>query len=183
MTHIIILTSHFTLAVKSKKTPAHPTSWILSLELPFRRVHGPASVVEQLWPVILLLVNMTVHRRCQPAMRFIQGPSSRQFCHWKSQNKLAGESEISLGVHVAADYSWWVSWAQGLTSTVWHGQLIQMRSIQGPCENIFLFKKINQGMTLRDGMGRDVGRMFKMGNTCTPMADSCECMAKTTTIL
>ena len=26
-------------------------------------------------------------------------------------------------------------------------------------------------------------RGFRMGNTCTPRADSCECMAKTTTIL
>ena len=34
------------------------------------------------------------------------------------------------------------------------------------------------GMTLRDGMGRKVGGGFRMGNTCTPMADSCECMAK-----
>ena len=39
------------------------------------------------------------------------------------------------------------------------------------------------GMTLNDEMGREVGRGFRMGNTCTPMADSCECMAKTTTIL
>ena len=38
-------------------------------------------------------------------------------------------------------------------------------------------------MTQRDGMGREVGEGFRMGNTCTPMADSCECMAKTTTIL
>ena len=38
-------------------------------------------------------------------------------------------------------------------------------------------------MTLRDGMGREVGGGFRMGNTCTPMADSYECMAKTTTIL
>ena len=36
---------------------------------------------------------------------------------------------------------------------------------------------------LRDGMGREVGGGFRMGNTCTPIADSCECMAKTTTIL
>ena len=36
------------------------------------------------------------------------------------------------------------------------------------------------GMTLRDGMGREVGEGFRMGNTCTPMADSCQCMAKTT---
>ena len=28
-------------------------------------------------------------------------------------------------------------------------------------------------ITQRDGMGRDVGGGFRMGNTCTPMADSC----------
>ena len=39
------------------------------------------------------------------------------------------------------------------------------------------------GMTLRGGMGREVGGEFRMGNTCTPMADSCQCMAKTTTII
>ena len=39
------------------------------------------------------------------------------------------------------------------------------------------------GMTLRDGMGREVGGGFRMGNTCIPVADSCQCMAKTTTIL
>ena len=27
-------------------------------------------------------------------------------------------------------------------------------------------------------MGREVGGAFRMGNTCTPMADSCQCMAK-----
>jgi len=39
------------------------------------------------------------------------------------------------------------------------------------------------GMTLRDRMGREVGGGFRMRNTCTPMADLCECMAKTATIL
>jgi len=39
------------------------------------------------------------------------------------------------------------------------------------------------GMTLRDGMGREVGARIRMGNTCTPMTDSRECMAKTITIL
>ena len=39
------------------------------------------------------------------------------------------------------------------------------------------------GMTLRDGMWREVGGGFRMGNTCTPMADSYQCMAKPTTIL
>ena len=32
-------------------------------------------------------------------------------------------------------------------------------------------------------MGREVGGGFRMGDTCIPMADSCQCMAKTTTIL
>jgi len=39
------------------------------------------------------------------------------------------------------------------------------------------------GITLRDGMQREVGGGLRMGNTCTAMADSCQCMAKTTTIL
>ena len=39
------------------------------------------------------------------------------------------------------------------------------------------------GMTLSDGMGREVAGGFRMWNTCTPMADSYERMAKTTTIL
>ena len=34
------------------------------------------------------------------------------------------------------------------------------------------------GMTLRDGMGREVGGGFRMGSTCTPMTDSCQCMEK-----
>ena len=39
------------------------------------------------------------------------------------------------------------------------------------------------GMTLRDGMGREEGGGFRMGSTYTPMADSCQCMAKTAIIL
>ena len=39
------------------------------------------------------------------------------------------------------------------------------------------------GMTQRDDMGREVGGGFRMGNTCTPMADSWQYVAKTTTIL
>jgi len=34
------------------------------------------------------------------------------------------------------------------------------------------------GMTQRDGMGRDVGGRFWMGNTCVHMADSCQYLAK-----
>ena len=29
------------------------------------------------------------------------------------------------------------------------------------------------GMTQRDGIGREVGEGFRIGNTCTPMVDSC----------
>ena len=38
-------------------------------------------------------------------------------------------------------------------------------------------------MTLRDGVGKEVGGGFRMENTCTPVADSCQYMATTTTIL
>jgi len=38
-------------------------------------------------------------------------------------------------------------------------------------------------MTLTDGRGREVGGRVRKGNICTPMADSWECMAKTTTVL
>ena len=39
------------------------------------------------------------------------------------------------------------------------------------------------GKTQRDGMGREVEGGIGMRNTCKSMADLCECMAKTTTIL
>jgi len=39
------------------------------------------------------------------------------------------------------------------------------------------------GMTQRDGMGREVGGVFRIGNICIPMADSSQCMSKTTTVL
>ena len=42
-------------------------------------------------------------------------------------------------------------------------------------------EKVGLKSTLR--MGREVGGGFRMGETCTSMADSCQCMAKTTTIL
>ena len=39
------------------------------------------------------------------------------------------------------------------------------------------------GKTQRDRVEREVGGGIGMGNTCKSMADSCQCMAKTTTIL
>ena len=34
------------------------------------------------------------------------------------------------------------------------------------------------GMTLRDGVGKEVGGRVRIGNTCTTMGDSFQCMAK-----
>ena len=34
------------------------------------------------------------------------------------------------------------------------------------------------GTTQRDGMGREEGGGFRMGNTCIPVADSFQCLAK-----
>ena len=39
------------------------------------------------------------------------------------------------------------------------------------------------GKTQRAGMEREAGGGIGMGNTCKSMADSCQCIAKTTTIL
>ena len=39
------------------------------------------------------------------------------------------------------------------------------------------------GKTQRDWVEREVGGGIGMGNTCNSMADSCQCMAKPTTIL
>ena len=39
------------------------------------------------------------------------------------------------------------------------------------------------GKTQRDRAEREVGGGIGMGNTCKTMADSCQCMTKTTTIL
>ena len=39
------------------------------------------------------------------------------------------------------------------------------------------------GKTQRDQVEREVGGGIRIGNTCKTMADSCQCMTKTTTIL
>ena len=52
------------------------------------------------------------------------------------------------------------------------------------CSVTLLFKAGRPtGKTQRDGMKREVGGGIGMGNTCKSMADSCQCMEKTTTIL
>ena len=51
-----------------------------------------------------------------------------------------------------------------ITSPVW----MHETSAQGWCS----------GKTQRDGMGREVGGSSGWGKSCTPMADSCQCMTK-----
>ena len=49
---------------------------------------------------------------------------------------------------------------------------------RGPLKILFL-----TGRTQRDGMEREAGGGIWMGNTCKSMANSCQCMAKPTTML
>ena len=55
---------------------------------------------------------------------------------------------------------------------MWNGWPVQIQCMrqgaQGWCT----------GMTQRDGIGWEVAGGFRMGNTCTPVADPCQCMAK-----
>ena len=46
-----------------------------------------------------------------------------------------------------------------------------------------LYFKYIKGKTQRNRVEREVGGGIGMGNTCKSMADSCQCMTKTTTIL
>ena len=41
-----------------------------------------------------------------------------------------------------------------------------------------ILKSRDTGMTQRDAMGRVEGGGFRVGNSCTPVVDSCQCMAK-----
>ena len=51
--------------------------------------------------------------------------------------------------------------------------------VNQPVCKLFFFYFIYFNWRLRDGMWREVGGGFRMGNTCKSMADSCQCMAKT----
>ena len=62
--------------------------------------------------------------------------------------------------------------------------LSRVKQITSPC---WMHETNAQGWctwkTQRDGMGREAGGGFRMGNICKSMADSCQCMAKATIIL
>ena len=54
----------------------------------------------------------------------------------------------------------------------WRARNVSSTSARGWCTGL-----------KKDGVGREVGGGFRMGNTCKSMADSCQYVAKTTTIL
>ena len=78
----------------------------------------------------------------------------------EGEGEMFGENSIETSI---------LSRVKQITSPGWMHEV----SAQGWCT----------GKTQKDGIGREVGGGFRMGNTCKSMADSCQCMAKTTTIL
>ena len=70
------------------------------------------------------------------------------------------------------------------TKGIFHSKVVKIKDRNGmDLTEVEVIKKRYTGMTLGDGMGREVREGFWMGNTCEPVADACQCMAKTTTIL
>ena len=78
----------------------------------------------------------------------------------EGEGEMFRENSIETGI---------LSRVKQITSPGW----MHETSVQGWCT----------GMTQRDGIEREAGGEIGMGSTCKSMADSCQCMAKTTTIL
>ena len=104
------------------------------------------------------------------ASNFSRQKPSLNFCV-ELQNRLlnsVGEDEGGMFWENSIE-TYILSRVKETTSPGW----MQETSAQGWCT----------GKTQRDGMGREAGGGIGMGNTCKSMAASCQCMAKTTTIL
>ena len=98
---------------------------------------------------------------------------SPHYCFWKSDTKHIGRS-----LWEKARVGWFERIAlKHVYYHVWKRSPVQVRCMKQGTQSWCT------GTTLRDVMWREVGGGFRMGDTCTPMADSCQCMAKTTTIL
>ena len=67
------------------------------------------------------------------------------------------------------------------------GQHIKKQDIALPTKvrlvKAMVFKVVMYGCESRTIKKAEVGGGFRMANTCKSMADSCQCMAKTTTVL
>ena len=71
--------------------------------------------------------------------------------------------------------------SDGEISTVFYGIDLQISSSYSFNNNLYRIQDAwgwCTGMTQRDDMGREVGGVFRIGNSCTPVVDSCQCMAK-----
>ena len=81
------------------------------------------------------------------------------------------EQSFGLWEWVRLGWFWRMTWKHVYYCT-WNESPVQVRCMiqnaQGWCTE----------MTQRDSMGREVGGGFRRGNTCTPVADSCQCMEK-----
>ena len=69
----------------------------------------------------------------------------------------------------------WANWEAHITYFVYH--MWNKSPVQVWCM-IQDARDWYTGMTQRDGMGRELGGGLRMGNMCTPVVDSCWCMAK-----
>ena len=56
--------------------------------------------------------------------------------------------------------------------------LYDIMHVSMPFSQIRMLEAGALGWPRGDGMGREVGGGFRIGNTCTPVADSCWCVAK-----
>ena len=81
----------------------------------------------------------------------------------------SGDITLSKKVHIVSIKTCILSRVKQITSPGW----MRETSARTWCT----------GKTQRDRVERKVGGGIGMGNTCKTMADSCQCMTKTTTIL
>ena len=106
---------------------------------------------------------------------------------FQSPFSLAGASVFQLLFNFLTYYFWlhWVCVARGLSLVAVSRAAVWLWCLNFSLWYLLLLQSLGlcTVMTLRVGMRREMGGRIRMGNTCTPMADSCECMAKTTTIL
>ena len=87
----------------------------------------------------------------------------------KGLSRVFSKARVGCSDRTALKQVYYQGWNRSSNSTGW----MHETRAQGWCT----------GKTWRDEMGREVGEGIRMRDTCKFMADSCQCMAKTTTIL
>lgn len=166
MTHIIILTFHFTIAVKSRAVSVHPTSWTLTLELPFRcRSISVTSLnrFDKLFFYWSTWLSSQTMQACCEVLHKVPLPCKTVI----SKAKTSGGARRFMKelAFVPAEYRRRASWVLDRCSTAWRSQWIQAQSIQRPRENTFLLKKksTREGCMFEEGWARTVE--WKSGKT------------------